>query len=66
VFDVIYLLTQGGPGVDTTVLSYKVYADFTTNNLGESSAFGVILFVVVFVISALVWSARRRVVKVEE
>jgi len=63
VFDVIHLLTQGGPGVSTTVLSYYVYVQaFTNNDVGYASALSVLLFGLVLVITVLVWQLRRRFV----
>lgn len=63
VFDVIYLLTRGGPGVSTTVLSYYIYDQaFTYNDVGYSSALSVLLFLLVLVISTVVWQVRKRFV----
>jgi multiple sugar transport system permease protein len=62
VFDVIYILTRGGPGVSTTVLSYAVYKAFAQNDIGYASAFAVLLFVLIVVISAIIWQLRRRFV----
>lgn len=62
VFDVIYILTRGGPGVSTTVLSYAVYKAFAQNDIGYASAFAVLLFVLIVVISAVIWQLRRRFV----
>lgn len=63
VFDVIYLLTQGGPGVSTTVLSYYIYDQaFTYNDVGYASALSVLLFVLVLIISTAVWQLRKRFV----
>ena len=51
VFDLIYVLTQGGPGFDTQVMSTYVYRSFGLGLLGESSAASVILAVIVVLIS---------------
>ena len=51
VFDLIYVLTQGGPGFDTQVMSTYVYRAFGLGLLGESSAASVILAVIVVLIS---------------
>ena len=51
VFDLIYVLTQGGPGFDTQVMSTYVYRAFGLGLLGESSAASVILAVIVVSIS---------------
>lgn len=62
VFDVIYILTQGGPGVSTTPLSYAVYSAFAQNQIGYASAYSVVLFLLVVLISFVVWQLRRRFV----
>lgn len=51
VFDLIYVLTGGGPGFDTQVVSTYVYNSFALGLLGESAAASVILALVVVVIS---------------
>lgn len=62
VFEVIYILTRGGPGVSTTVLSYAVYRAFAQNDIGYASAFAVLLFVLTVVVSAIIWQLRKRFV----
>ena len=47
VFDLIYVLTKGGPGFDTQVMSTFVYNAFGLGLLGESSAGSVILAIIV-------------------
>jgi len=51
VFDVIYVLTQGGPGGSTTSLSLYGYQLLLSGDFGYSSAVSVALFVVAFVLS---------------
>ena len=51
VFDIIYVLTNGGPGFDTQVLSTYTYQSFSLGFLGESSAATVILSLIVVTIS---------------
>ncbi|MFI3207546.1 MAG: sugar ABC transporter permease [Eubacteriales bacterium] len=51
VFDLIYVLTGGGPGYDTQVVSTYVYSSFGLGFLGESAAASVILSIIVVVIS---------------
>lgn len=47
VFDIVYVLTEGGPGFDTQVLSTYVYRDFGIGLLGESCAASIVLFLIV-------------------
>ena len=51
VFDIIYVITNGGPGFDTQVLSTYTYQSFSLGFLGESTAGSVILAVIVTIIS---------------
>ena len=51
VFDIIYVITNGGPGFDTQVLATYTYQSFSLGFLGESSAGSVILAVIVVIIS---------------
>lgn len=51
VFDIIYVITNGGPGFDTQVLSTYTYQSFSLGFLGESTAGSIILAVIVVVIS---------------
>jgi multiple sugar transport system permease protein len=61
VFVPIQILTQGGPGRSTTVISYLLYRTaFEQQDFGYASAIGVVLFVVVLVLAALQWSSRKR------
>ncbi len=47
VFEQVYVLTGGGPGNSTQVLSTYIYKEFSKGLLGRSSAMGLILFVLV-------------------
>lgn len=51
VFDIIYVITNGGPGFDTQVLATYTYQSFSLGFLGESAAGSVILAVIVVIIS---------------
>ncbi len=51
VFDIIYVLTNGGPGTDTQVLSTYAFRAFSMGYLGEASAASVILSVLVIVVA---------------
>ena len=50
-FDISYVLTKGGPGLQTDVPSYEVYRQaFGLGNVGQAAAFGVALTVMLLVI----------------
>lgn len=63
VFEIVLLLTEGGPGVQSSVLSYEIYKQgFLLNDVGYASALAVLLFVLILLLTAAIWQARRRVV----
>ncbi len=60
-FDLVYGLTQGGPGNATTVLSYQVYQlAFTGLYYGYGSALAVFAFIVVATLSLIFFTFMRR------
>ncbi|NDO89858.1 sugar ABC transporter permease [Cellulosimicrobium cellulans] len=51
-FDLVYILTNGGPGVSTETLSFHVYkVAFLGFNTGTASAYGILMVVVVIVLA---------------
>lgn len=51
-FDLVYIMTKGGPGNQTSVPSYEVYhRAFELGNVGTAAAIGVVLTALIFVIS---------------
>ena len=54
-FDTVLILTQGGPGTDTTVTAYYMYEQaFQSFNYGEASAIALVLVVVATLVSLIV------------
>ena len=63
VFEVVMLLTEGGPGVQSSVLAFEIYKQgFLLNDVGYASALAVLLFAVILLLTAALWQARKRVV----
>lgn len=61
VFDLIYLMTQGGPMNATNVLVYWIYKNaFEFFNIGEASAGAYILFLIILLLSAVQWKLRKK------
>jgi ABC-type sugar transport system permease subunit len=62
VFDLIYVLTRGGPGNATEVLGTYAYAEaFDSRERGYGAAIGVVLYVLLMLALAVqLWAARRR------
>lgn len=54
VFDMVYILTNGGPGFDTQVLNTYTYRSFGIGLLGEASASAIILSIIVVIITFIV------------
>jgi len=51
VFDLVFVLTGGGPGGSTTSLSLYGYDAFTSGDFGYGSAVSVVLFLIAFALS---------------
>lgn len=60
VFDLIYLMTQGGPDGATDVLVYWLYKNsFEYFEIGRASATAYVLFVIIAILSMIQWFARK-------
>jgi multiple sugar transport system permease protein len=53
IFDVIYVLTGGGPGGSTTSVSLYAYKYFLSGDFGYGSAISVVLFLIAFIMSCI-------------
>jgi len=63
VFAQIAVLTQGGPGMSTTVLVYYLYQQaFQFHFFGYGATLSILLFVIVAVLTFAQWQLRKRVV----
>jgi ABC-type sugar transport system permease subunit len=61
VFDLLYLLTGGGPGRETTVMSYYIYERMVLNlSFGYSSAMALVLTLITLVFSGALLYLRLR------
>ncbi len=61
VFDLIYLMTQGGPENSTNILVYWLYKNaFEFFNIGKASAIAYILFVFILTLTIIQWKLRRK------
>lgn len=60
VFDIVYVLTGGGPGYATSVLvTYAYQNGFVTRDQGYAAAIGMVLLVLTLVLTALQWRFSR-------
>lgn len=63
VFDLIYMMTQGGPMDSTNVLVYAVYKNaFEYFKIGQASAIAYILFAIIFILTLIQWKLRKKLV----
>lgn len=61
VFDLIYLMTEGGPENSTTVMVYWLYKQaFEFFNIGKASAIAYVLFVIILGLTYVQWATRRK------
>lgn len=61
VFDAVQVLTQGGPGSSSSVLVYYLYrASFRFYKVGYGSAISIVLFLLVFVVTAVQMKLQKR------
>ena len=61
VFDLIYVMTGGGPGFSTTtVVQYIYQAAFQTGEMGYASAVGIVLYMLILGFTAVQWRLSRQ------
>lgn len=61
VFDLIYLMTQGGPDNATNILVYWLYKNaFEFFNIGKASAIAYILFAIILILTLIQWKMRKK------
>ncbi len=61
VFDLIYVMTGGGPGFSTTMVVQYIYQSaFGTSEMGYASAMGVVLYVLILGFTVVQWRASRQ------
>lgn len=63
VFDLIYMMTQGGPLDSTNVLVYAVYKNaFEYFKIGYASALAYVLFAIILILTLIQWALRKKMV----
>jgi multiple sugar transport system permease protein len=61
VFDIVYVMTGGGPGDSTTMLvTYAYTTGFEQRQQGYASAIGVLLYLIVLALTLVQWRVSRR------
>ena len=67
VFDLIYVMTQGGPLDSTNVLVYSIYKNaFEYFNIGKASALAYVLFGIILILSLFQWKIMKKFVYLEK
>lgn len=67
VFDLVYMMTQGGPLDSTNVLVYAVYKNaFEFFKIGTASAIAYVLFGIILVLTIIQWQLRKKLVFIED
>ena len=67
IFDLIYLMTEGGPLDSTNVLVYAIYKNaFEYFNVGKASAIAYVLFIIILALTLVQWSLRKKLVYNED
>ena len=61
VFDMVYMLTNGGPGRATNVLVYSIYTEgFRKYNFGYASAMAYVLFMMILVVTVIQFRGEKK------
>lgn len=61
VFDLIYLMTEGGPENSTMVMVYWLFKQaFEYFNIGKASAIAYILFIIILLLTLIQWITRKK------
>ena len=59
-YDLIYIMTRGGPGTSTDLVSYFIYRTaFVSLNIGEASAMSIILLAAILALTAYLYRYMR-------
>ena len=67
VFDLVYVMTEGGPFDSTNVLVYSIYKNaFEYFKVGQASAIAYVLFAIIFLLTLIQWIIRKKIVYNEE
>jgi multiple sugar transport system permease protein len=61
VYDIVYMITQGGPGTATLVMVYDIYNKaFVYSTFGAASAEAIVLFALVLVVTLIQFRGERK------
>jgi len=67
IFDVIFIMTQGGPVFTTSTLAWYIYDEaFNNMRMGYAAAISWVVFLIIFGLTLLQWNTRKKWVFGEE
>lgn len=67
VFDLIYMMTEGGPMNSTNVLVYAIYQNaFEYFKVGYASSLAYVLFFIILILTTIQWKLRKKIVYNED
>ena len=62
VFDLVYIMTQGGPGDSTSVLVLRIYQEsFVNTNFGYASAMAYFLFLLILIFTLIQFRGQKKI-----
>lgn len=64
IYDVIYIMTYGGPGISTEVLSFRIWKNmFLERSVGYAAAFSIYLLLIVVILANLLQKVIKKVMR---
>jgi len=61
-YDLIYMMTRGGPGTSTETFSYYVFRlAFTGLDLGQASAASLLYLIIIIILTSILFNNLRRI-----
>lgn len=61
VFIAVFMMTKGGPGTATSVITYYIYQSaFSFYEMGYASAMAWILFIMIFIVTIFQWQGQKK------
>lgn len=61
IFDIVYIMTEGGPGRATNILVYRIYIEaFKNYRFGYASSISMILFLMILAITVALFQEQRK------
>jgi len=60
-YDLVYILTRGGPGISTETISYYIYKVFFVGlDVGKSSSMAFVLLIIIILMTLVLMQVMRK------